>query len=102
MPVTLNLVDIRKRSGLAAALSVLGVVSLAVFIWLQSRSAVDFATTQYAEASAVQVSIRPLALTPPLFEAVPAQPAYTSAIVFEGGPLAIGSGRSVPPRPRNW
>ena len=84
--------DIRKRWGLAAALSMLGAVSLAVFIWLQSQSAVDFATTQYAEGSLVRVSVRPLALTPPLFQPFPAQPAYTSAIVFDGDLWLSGQG----------
>ncbi len=84
--------DIRKRWGLAAALSMLGAVSLAVFIWLQSQSAVDFATTQYAEGSSVRVSVRPLALTSPLFQPVPAHPAYTSAIVFDGDLWLSGQG----------
>jgi hypothetical protein len=65
-------------------LSVLGAASLAVFIWLQSQSSVDFAATHYAEGSSVWVSVRPLAPTPPLFQPFPAQPAYTSAIVFDG------------------
>lgn len=81
-----------KRVGLAASLLALVAIGVAVTIWVQARSSFERASAEWSEGASLAVLVRPLGAPSPIIQAVPTEPIYSSAIVFDGDLWLAGRG----------